>query len=91
MQDHISEDLENRNHGGQRGAQRKKAEAFTMLAMATRGLTAISELGQRVRRREISPVEITRDCLSRIEKGNPGLNAFITVMAESALAYARTA
>lgn len=51
----------------------------------------LSDLGQRVRRREISPVEITRECLSRIEKGNPALNAFITVMAESALADARTA
>ena len=53
--------------------------------------TSISELGQRLRRREISPVEITRDCLSRIERLNPALNAFITVMAESALAEARRA
>ncbi|HET9309507.1 MAG TPA: amidase [Candidatus Sulfotelmatobacter sp.] len=59
--------------------------------MATSGLTTISDLGQRVRRREISPAEITRECLSRIEKVNPALNAFITVMAESALAEARTA
>jgi aspartyl-tRNA(Asn)/glutamyl-tRNA(Gln) amidotransferase subunit A len=53
--------------------------------------TTISELGQRLRRREISPVEITQGCLSSIEKLNPGLNAFITVMAESALAEARKA
>src|SRR5690348_6327862 len=59
--------------------------------MATSGLTTISELAQRVRRREISPVEIARDCLNRIEKVNPALNAFITVMAESALADARAA
>jgi aspartyl-tRNA(Asn)/glutamyl-tRNA(Gln) amidotransferase subunit A len=52
---------------------------------------AISELAQRLRRREISPVEIARACLDRIEKLNPGLNAFITVMAESALAQARAA
>ncbi len=52
---------------------------------------SISELGQRLRRREISPVEITRDCLSRIERLNPALNAFITVMAETALAEARRA
>src|SRR5271169_6122277 len=51
----------------------------------------ISELGQRLRRREISPVEVTQDCLSRIEKLNPALNAFITVMAESARAEARRA
>ena len=54
-------------------------------------LITISELGQRLRRREVSPVEITQDCLSRIERLNPALNAFITVMAESALAEARRA
>jgi aspartyl-tRNA(Asn)/glutamyl-tRNA(Gln) amidotransferase subunit A len=53
--------------------------------------TSISELGPRLRRGEISPVEITRDSLARIEKLNPSLNAFITVMAESALAEARRA
>ena len=53
--------------------------------------TTISELAQRLRRREISPVEITVACLERIEKLNPVLNAFITVMAESALAEARAA
>src|SRR5271169_955432 len=51
----------------------------------------ISELGQRLRRREISPVQVTQDCLSRIEKLDPALNAFITVMTESALAEARAA
>jgi len=53
--------------------------------------STISELGQRLRRREISPVEIARECLKRIERLNPALNAFITVMAESALAEARRA
>ena len=51
----------------------------------------ISELAPRLRRREISSVEITRACLERIEELNPALNAFITVMAESALAEARRA
>lgn len=54
-------------------------------------LATISELSQRLRRREISPVEITRGCLERIEKLNHTLNAFITVMADSALAEARAA
>ena len=53
--------------------------------------TLISDLAPRLRRREISPVEITRECLSRIEKLNPSLNAFIAVTAESALAEAQTA
>src|SRR5207302_1382395 len=42
-------------------------------------------------RKKISPVEITRACLVRIEALNPLLNAFITVTAESALAEARQA
>lgn len=54
-------------------------------------ITTISELSQRVQRREISPIEITRECLSRIERLNPALNAFITVMADSALTQAREA
>lgn len=39
----------------------------------------------------MSPVEITRECLARIEKLNPALNAFITVMTESAMAEAEQA
>jgi aspartyl-tRNA(Asn)/glutamyl-tRNA(Gln) amidotransferase subunit A len=54
-------------------------------------LGTISQLAQRFLRRDVSPVEITRECLRRIENLNPRLNAFITVMAESALAEARSA
>src|SRR5256714_11350182 len=54
-------------------------------------LETITELAPRLRRKEISPVELTRACLDRIEKLNPALNAFITVTAESALAEARSA
>jgi aspartyl-tRNA(Asn)/glutamyl-tRNA(Gln) amidotransferase subunit A len=53
--------------------------------------TTISELAQSLRRREVSPVEVTRACLERIERLNPALNAFITVRAESAIAEARVA
>jgi aspartyl-tRNA(Asn)/glutamyl-tRNA(Gln) amidotransferase subunit A len=51
----------------------------------------ILELAPRLRRKEVSSVELTRACLDRIEKLNPTLNAFITVMAESALAEAKAA
>jgi aspartyl-tRNA(Asn)/glutamyl-tRNA(Gln) amidotransferase subunit A len=51
----------------------------------------IQQLSQQVRDRTISPVELTRDCLARIEKLNPKLNAFITVLADSALDQARRA
>jgi aspartyl-tRNA(Asn)/glutamyl-tRNA(Gln) amidotransferase subunit A len=54
-------------------------------------LETIVELAPRLRRKEVSPVELARACLDRIEKLNPSLNAFITVTAESALAEARTA
>jgi aspartyl-tRNA(Asn)/glutamyl-tRNA(Gln) amidotransferase subunit A len=57
--------------------------------MAT--LETIVDLAPRLRRKEVSPVELTRACLDRIEKLNPELNAFITVTAESALAEARAA
>jgi len=51
----------------------------------------IFELSQRLRRREISSIEITRQCLTRIERRDSALNAFITVMGESALEEARAA
>jgi len=54
-------------------------------------LETIVELAPRLRRKEVSPVELTRACLDRIEKLNPALNAFITVTAESAVAEARAA
>ena len=51
----------------------------------------IAALSHRIRGRELSPVELTQDCLSRIEKSDPALNAFITIMEESAMAEARAA
>ncbi|HEY1660614.1 MAG TPA: amidase [Candidatus Sulfotelmatobacter sp.] len=54
-------------------------------------LETITETAPRLRRKELSPLELTRDCLERIEKLNPALNAFITVTAESALEEARQA
>ncbi len=50
--------------------------------------TTIQELSQKIRDREVSPVELTRDCLARIDERNPTLNAYITVMADSAMADA---
>src|SRR5215470_1997230 len=54
--------------------------------MNSRSITEISEL---IRRGEVSPVELTRECLDRIEELNPTLNAFITITADSALTEAR--
>src|SRR5258705_10385010 len=41
--------------------------------------------------RKVSPVELTRACLARIERLNPSLNTFITVTGEQALADAKAA
>ena len=54
-------------------------------------LTSIGETSELLRKRELSPVDLTKHCLERIEKLNPVLNAFITVTVELALAQARAA
>jgi aspartyl-tRNA(Asn)/glutamyl-tRNA(Gln) amidotransferase subunit A len=54
-------------------------------------LRPILETSESLRKGALSPVEITNECLARIEKLNPTLNAFITVTGESALAEARQA
>jgi aspartyl-tRNA(Asn)/glutamyl-tRNA(Gln) amidotransferase subunit A len=51
----------------------------------------IQQLSRQIRDLSISPVELTRDCLARIESLDPKLNAFITILAESALDQARGA
>jgi aspartyl-tRNA(Asn)/glutamyl-tRNA(Gln) amidotransferase subunit A len=51
-------------------------------------MQSIYELGKLLRERKVSPVEITHECLNRIEIHNPALNAFICVTAESALEQA---
>ena len=79
---------QNLNH---REHSRTALYLYNGLGPMTSALATISELAQRLRRREVSPVEITQECLERIERLNPALNAFITVMGESALAEARNA
>ncbi|MEO1194357.1 MAG: amidase [Pseudomonadota bacterium] len=49
----------------------------------------LAELSAAVATKQLSPVEITRAFLQRIEALNPRLNAFITVAAEQALDQAR--
>ena len=63
------------------------------LIQAPNGLPAASlwEASELVRTRKVSPKELTSACLARIQRLNPTLNAFITVMAEQAMADAVTA
>jgi len=51
----------------------------------------LAEASRLVQKRAVSPVELTRACLERIERLDPILKAFITVAAESALQEARQA
>jgi len=54
--------------------------------VATLTLKQASEL---LRRREVSPVKLVEACLSRIERYDRAINAFITITREQALATAR--
>jgi aspartyl-tRNA(Asn)/glutamyl-tRNA(Gln) amidotransferase subunit A len=53
--------------------------------------STIRELGARYRAKQLSPVEVTRALLGRIEKLDPTLHAFVTLTADRALADARAA
>lgn len=52
---------------------------------------SIEEIAGLFRKRKLSPVELTKLMLARIEQLNPRLNAYITVTAELALAQAKKA
>jgi aspartyl-tRNA(Asn)/glutamyl-tRNA(Gln) amidotransferase subunit A len=49
----------------------------------------LKQASDQLRRKVVSPVELTEACLKRIERYNPALNAFISVTREQALAAAR--
>jgi len=53
--------------------------------------SSILEIAEQLKRRVVSPVELTRGCLERIEKLNSLLNAFITITGDSAMEQARRA
>jgi aspartyl-tRNA(Asn)/glutamyl-tRNA(Gln) amidotransferase subunit A len=52
---------------------------------------SIDQIGKLFRKRKLSPVELTKIMLARIEQLNPKLNAYLTVAAELALAQAKQA
>jgi aspartyl-tRNA(Asn)/glutamyl-tRNA(Gln) amidotransferase subunit A len=52
-------------------------------------LMSLTEASELVRKKSVSPVELTEACLKRIEKLNPSLKAYITVTADEALSEAR--
>ena len=54
-------------------------------------MLSLTEAAARLRARACSSEELTRECLQRIERLNPLLNAYITVDSEGAVAAARQA
>src|SRR5258708_37932842 len=52
---------------------------------------SIEDVALLYRKRKVSPLEVTKLMLTRIEQLNPKLNAYITVTAEVALAQAKKA
>src|SRR4029450_10058555 len=61
------------------------------LASTDLTFTPATELAALIRAKKLSPVELTRAVLDRIERLNPVVNAFCTVTADLALAAAREA
>lgn len=61
------------------------------MAQTNLAYASIAELGPLYKRKAISPVEVTRTVLDRIEAVDKDLNAYITVLRETALQAARRA
>jgi aspartyl-tRNA(Asn)/glutamyl-tRNA(Gln) amidotransferase subunit A len=62
-----------------------------MLSDSQLAFASIARIGKLYRSRKLSPVELTRFLLARIESLNPKLNAYLTVCADLALKQAATA
>ena len=52
---------------------------------------SIAEVSKLIRNRKVSPVELTKNCLSRIEQFNGKLNAFISIYEDEAIKQAKKA
>ena len=50
-----------------------------------------TDLARSIRRKQLSPVEVTRAVLNRIERLNSQLNAFVTLTPQAAMREARRA
>ena len=61
------------------------------MAEAGLGFQSLSDIAEQIRRKAVSPVEVTRTVLDRIEHLNPRLNAFMTLLGEQALEAAKRA
>jgi Asp-tRNA(Asn)/Glu-tRNA(Gln) amidotransferase A subunit family amidase len=59
--------------------------------MSSDPFLSVRDIATRIRRKEVSPVEVARAHLSRIERLNPRLNAFVDCQPEAVLRQAREA
>ena len=57
----------------------------------TSPLQSLADVSESIRQRQISPVDVVTMCLDRIERLQPRLNAFVTVVADAALNAAKAA
>ncbi|MDQ2944139.1 MAG: amidase [Candidatus Dormibacteraeota bacterium] len=62
-----------------------------MADIAVTAWASAAELALRIRRRELSPVELMTSTIERIERRNPSLNAFVYLDFEQAIERARAA
>src|ERR1700682_5047690 len=62
-----------------------------MADIAVTAWASAAELASRIRRRELSPVELMKSTIDRIERRNPSLNAFVHLDFEQAMERARAA
>src|ERR1035441_10087084 len=59
--------------------------------MTSSSLLSAREIAEQIRCKAVSPVEVARAHLDRIERLNPRLNAFVDYQAEAVLSQARAA
>lgn len=52
---------------------------------------SIAQVSKLLKKKEVSPLELTKICLERIDEFNPKLNAFITVYSDEAMKQAKKA
>jgi hypothetical protein len=75
------------------GFKAPSSSAFSTTNKAREDLyyKSLTEVGRRIRSRDLSPVNLTQLMLDRIAKADPGWKNYATVMSEPALADARVA
>src|SRR5262245_33768370 len=69
----------------------RQASRFAHRRRMSASVRTIAELGRALRSGETSAEAATTECLERIAERNPSINAYITVLADQALAQARQA